>query len=147
MTRKQTAVVCGLCLVVALLTAWLMWARRDARRTVLKQRLHGLSHVVLLYRDEEGGYPPNLETLETWQDGGAFGERGLDSFSVHEQRVRYVIPDSDDPYEALLYHWPPYKGGTALLYQNKQVDWVRVDDGKLVNPRTGDVLVRPGQVE
>jgi type II secretory pathway pseudopilin PulG len=147
MTRKQTALVCGLCLVAVLVAASLTWARRDARRTLLEQRLHGLSLVILVYRDGEADYPPDLATLEAWQDGSALASHGLDYFDVGEQRVRYVIPDSGDPHEALLYHWPSYKGGTALLYQNKQVDWVRVADGTLVNPRTGDVLVWPGQVE
>ena len=74
---------------------------------------------------------------------------------VAKKPVLYLYGDTgasahvrvDAPRGRLLYHWPPYKGGTALLYQNKEVDWVRVEDGKLVNPRTGHVLVQPGQVE
>ncbi len=73
--------------------------RADAQRTVLKHRLHGLSHVMLFYRSEHGAYPPDLTTLEDWKDSSgrsALGEHGLPSFNVGEQKVQYVIPKSDD---------------------------------------------------
>ncbi|MGD2174932.1 MAG: ankyrin repeat domain-containing protein, partial [Candidatus Brocadiaceae bacterium] len=114
-------------------------ARLDARRSVLQQRLHGLGLAINLYgMDHEGEYPSDLEVLE---EQGYLGEDNpLESFSPFGREVQYVIPDSDDPHEALLYHWPPFAGGTWLLYQDLSLDWVEAEGGRLVNPRTGEVV-------
>jgi len=124
----------------------LEWARAEARKSVLRQRLHGLSLAIMMYRkDHNGEYPPDLKVLEAWPRrgaGSALGEDNpLESFDVGDQKVQYVIPKSDDPNEALLYHWPPYTGGTWVLCQNLELDWVEpAKDGSLTNPRTGAVI-------
>ena len=123
-------------------------AQIEARKAVLRQRLHGLGLALAMHRRRPDGYPKALKELE---ELGYLGEGNpLASFSVGEQKVQYVIPKSDDPNEALLYHWPPFVGGTWLLYQNLELDWIEyVADGSLTNPRTGAVIrpvdTRPAQ--
>jgi len=139
--RLMLAVVLVSVILVATFAVVVHGGRVEARKAVLKQRLHGLSHAIRLYRSEHGAYPPDLRTLEDWQGGAALGKGGLESYNADEQMVQYVIPQSDDPYEALLYHWPPFHGEASFLYQNLHVDSVPVTEkGVLTNPLTGRVI-------
>jgi Zn-dependent protease with chaperone function len=117
----------------------------EARRKVLAERLYELGLAISLYQVNRGGaYPPDLETLEAL---GILDEK-LDYFSPYGRRVEYVIRGSDDRNEALLYYWPPHAGGTWVLYQNLEMDWVEpAADGSLTNPRTGAVIRGPGTDE
>ena len=134
-----TAVVAVLALVLLVIGPALERARANAESAGLRARLHCLSSALRFYRLEENAYPPDLQTLAGWKD--CLGEQGLADFNVGEQKVQYIIPQSDDPNEAMLYHWPPRDDGTWVLYQNQELEHViPAPDGTLTNPRTGAVI-------
>ncbi len=113
--------------------------QREARKSMLSQRLHSLGLAINTYRmDHEGQYPPDLETLE--REDYLTEECPLASFSPFGREVQYVVPDTDEPDEVVLYHWPPFAGGAWLLYPDLSLEWAEVQDGCLVNPRTGGLI-------
>ena len=140
---RWLACLCGviavLVLVLLVIGPALERARVNVESAGLRARLHCLSYALLLYQLEKKTYPPDLQTLAAWKD--CLGEMGLADFDVGEQKVQYVIPQSDDPDEAMLYHWPPRDDGAWVLYQNQELEHVTpAPDGTLTNPRTGTVI-------
>jgi hypothetical protein len=125
-------------------TAFPRTQRNRARRSDLEQGLRRLGLAIDMYRVEhDDAYPQKLAQLE----GGYLGEENrIESFNRYGCRAQLVIPDSDDPDEAVLYYWPPFEGGTAILYQSSEVDWAEfAADGSLTNPRNGEVI-RPAHM-
>ncbi|MCK4282999.1 MAG: hypothetical protein KAX44_01685, partial [Candidatus Brocadiae bacterium] len=114
--------------------------RLEARRSLLRQRLHALWVAIASCKlVHDGAYPPELSVLE--EEGILEEDWPLEEFSPWGHQVQYRIPESDDPDEVILYHWPPFSGGTWLLFQDVGMEWVLVEeDGSLVNPRTGRTI-------
>ncbi len=152
-TRRRDAALAAGCAVAILLAvavgALLLGPLRDrlrddARQVVMRQRLHGLSHALRMYSVKYGEFPANPRIVEALGYlGGDNPYESFHDFGWGVFSIEYMRPTEDEPDAVMLYHWPPYEGGTSVLYQDQRVDWIMLDaQGSLVNPRNGAVVHR-----
>jgi hypothetical protein len=109
-----------------------------------RAQLHNCGLGIAMYVEGHGGaYPPDLETVA---DEGHLESESLSEWA--KASVIYIPPAAQAPADTVLaFSWPPHRTkageGTNVLYKDGTVEWVTVDEqGRLVNPRTGD-LIRP----
>ena len=123
-------------------------ARREARQYMLGDRLRCFSWVIRQYRDVHGDFPPDLEVELPFHH--CFDS--LDAYAWGDHRINYIKPESGTADQAVLYLWPPYRGGTAVFFMditdgplNRKGEWVELDEhGNLVHPRTGELIAKGG---
>ncbi len=53
-------------------------------------------------------------------------------------QLHYAVPGSEAADEVVAYYWPPFEGGTGVLFQDGEKVWIPVEEGQagLTNPRT-----------
>jgi hypothetical protein len=111
---------------------------------VYKSNLLLLNRAIGQYRADKGDFPPSLGVLI------ATGYLGKDALSVSTQGPWVVYwPPSDNtpPDAAVAFYWPPDHVGplqvpvAVLLRDGNAISVALRDDGSLVNPRTGEVLM------
>lgn len=114
-------------------------SQNEAERAARLNDLNQIGVAMQAYRDDHGGaFPPRLLSLySNYTDA-------LELFQWPEQWQVYVPPTGElDRRDAIVYGWPPWRGGSPVLYESGRAEWVKLNErGELVNPRTGAVLCR-----
>ena len=118
----------------------------EAMASTRRMSLHQLYVAIEQYRRFEGEYPSSLGVLI---DSGHLDANALRQFDQRTWAV-YWPPRDDTPLDATVaFYWPPVHFGpdevrTEILFRDGGVQSVRIrDDGSLVNPRTGQVIIPP----
>ena len=117
-------------------------AEREAERQAVRQALHNVGVAIAMYRaDHNGANPGNPEELA---NGGYLRTEDSPFERWPGLGWRYVIPDTEQAGEVVLFHWPPVDGQVMVLHHDCAVQSVPVgEDGVLRNPRTRELITTP----
>ena len=143
--KKRLAVILGVGVVVVAAVALLLLQFGGPRptppgprlRVMALQKLRELDIALKLHQeDHEGAWPDEFDE--------AFLERylgGVDLNIMPGIAVHYIVPTPESLEEVVAYYWPPFDGGTALLFEDRETEWVAAEEESgLANPRTGQPI-------
>ncbi len=128
--------------------SWLHVCRRKAGESLRVDRLRCFSWVLREYHRAHGEFPPSLEVELPFHH--CFDS--LEAYAWKGHEIQYIKPEPGSTDQAVLYLWPPHRGGTAVFYMDTDVDggvvkrrgeWVELNQhGDLVHPRTDKLIAK-----
>jgi len=116
-------------------------ARRESVKSAQRNNLHNVGVAIAMYAQDHGGeYPSKLEDLVP---------RYLDNPQLLQwegQKLVYLRPAANAPAGTVVaYFWAPAGDGANVLFADNAVQFAQKQpDGRLVNPRSGELIASMG---